>query len=196
MLVRPLDIAGAYEVTPVAYPDDRGYFLEWYRFDALEAVAGRAVDLRQANLSVSRRGVVRGVHYADVPPGQAKYVTVVAGEVIDLVVDIRVGSPTFGDVVAVPLDAVTRRAVFLEEGLGHAFVAVTDEATVAYLVTSTYDPAAEHGISPLDPELGLDRWFDPAKAVVSAKDREAPTLRDALEAGALPVYAPRAGGVG
>jgi dTDP-4-dehydrorhamnose 3,5-epimerase len=182
-------------MTPVAFPDDRGVFLEWYRFDALEDVAGRSLDLRQANLSVSKKNVVRGVHYADVPPGQAKYVTVVAGAVIDIVVDIRVGSPTFGDVVAVPLDAIERKAVFLEEGLGHAFVALTDDTTVSYLVSSTYNPATEHGISPLDAELGLERWFDPATAIISAKDREAPTLRDALELGALPAFAARQGGV-
>lgn len=194
MLVRPLDIAGAYEITTSAYPDDRGLFVEWFRYDLLEEVAGRSLDLRQANLSVSKRHVVRGVHFADIPPGQAKYVTVVAGAVIDLVVDIRVGSPTFGDVVAVPLDAVERSAVFLAEGLGHAFVALTDDATVSYLVSSTYNPTAEHGVSPLDPELGLDRWFDPAEAIVSTKDREAPTLREALELGILPAYADRTEG--
>ena len=189
MLVRPLDIAGAYEITPVAYPDERGSFLEWYRFDALEAVVGRSLDLRQANLSTSRRGVVRGVHFADVPPGQAKYVTVVSGAVTDLVVDIRVGSPTFGDVCAVELDDVDRRAVFIEEGLGHAFVARTEGAVVAYLVSSVYDPAREHGLTPLDPALALDRWFDPASAVLSEKDREAPTLGEAAEQGLLPAFA-------
>lgn len=193
MLARPLDIAGAYEITPVAYPDERGSFLEWYRFDALEAVAGRSLELRQANLSTSRRGVVRGVHFADISPGQAKYVTVVSGAVTDLVVDIRVGSPTFGEVCAIELDDVDRRAVFIEEGLGHAFVARTEGAVVSYLVSNVYDPAREHGLTPLDPALALHRWFDPESAVLSEKDRSAPTLSKAAEQGLLPKFADRPG---
>jgi dTDP-4-dehydrorhamnose 3,5-epimerase len=193
VLVRPLDIAGAYEITPAAHRDERGSFLEWYRFDALEEVVGRSLDLRQANISTSRRGVVRGVHFADIPPGQAKYVTVMSGAVTDLVVDLRVGSPTYGDVCAVELDDVDRRSVFIEEGLGHAFVARSEGVVVAYLVTDVFKPGREHGVTPLDPELGLDRWFDPATAVLSDKDRSAPTLSEAAEQGLLPVYAPQPG---
>ncbi|MEO8527469.1 MAG: dTDP-4-dehydrorhamnose 3,5-epimerase [Pseudolysinimonas sp.] len=195
MLVRPLDIAGAYEITPDVYPDDRGSFLEWYRFDALEAEVGRSLDIRQVNISTSRRGVVRGVHFADVSPGQAKYVTAVSGAVTDLVIDIRVGSPTYGEVRAVELDDVDRRSVFLEEGLGHAFIARTEGAVVAYLVSNVYDPVREHGVSPLDPELALDRWFDPDSTLLSEKDRSAPTLAEAAEQGLLPVFADRPGKV-
>jgi dTDP-4-dehydrorhamnose 3,5-epimerase len=193
VLVRPLDIAGAYEITPTAYPDERGSFLEWYRFDVLETEVGRSLDLRQANISTSRRGVVRGVHFADISPGQAKYVTVMSGAVTDLVVDIRVGSPTYGEVRAVELDDVDRRSVFLEEGLGHAFVARSEGAVVAYLVSNVYNPAVEHGLSPLDPALALDRWLDPASVVLSDKDRSAPTLAEAAERGLLPLFADRPG---
>ena len=193
MLVRPLDIAGAYEITPAAYPDERGSFLEWYRFDVLEAEVGRSLDLRQANISTSRRGVVRGVHFADISPGQAKYVTVMSGAVTDLVVDIRVGSPTYGEIRAVELDDVDRRSVFIEEGLGHAFIARTEGTVVAYLVSGVYDPVREHGVTPLDPALELDRWFDPASAVLSQKDHAAPTLAEAAEQGLLPVFADRPG---
>src|SRR5690606_40201002 len=119
----------AYESTPQTYGDARGVFLEWYRFDKLAGVVGHALDLRQANMSISRRGVVRGVHFADVPRGQAKYVTTTRGAVVDYVVDIRVGSPTFGRWESVVLDDVDHRAVYLAEGLGHAFVALTDDAT-------------------------------------------------------------------
>ncbi|WIM99552.1 dTDP-4-dehydrorhamnose 3,5-epimerase [Actinoplanes oblitus] len=186
MKIRPLTIEGAWEVTPVQHGDDRGTFLEWYRFDHLAAAIGHPLNLAQANLSTSTRGVVRGVHFADVPPGQAKYVTCVAGAVLDVVVDIRVGSPTFGQWEAVPLDDRERRAVYLAEGLGHAFCALTQGATVAYLCSSTYRPGHEHGVHPLDPALAIT-WPVEAPSL-SAKDAAAPSLAEALEAGLLPRY--------
>ena len=185
MHVDPLSITGAFVVTPEPFDDDRGTFFEWYRHDALAAAVGHRLDLAQANCSVSRRGVVRGVHYADVPPGQAKYVMCVEGAVLDVVVDLRVGSASFGRWEAVRLDDVTRRAVYLAEGLGHAFCALDDGATVIYLCSATYNPAAEHGINPLDADLGID-WPTDADLLLSAKDRAAPSLADALAAGALP----------
>ncbi|GIF13740.1 dTDP-4-dehydrorhamnose 3,5-epimerase family protein [Actinoplanes teichomyceticus] len=186
MKVRPLSIEGAWEVTPVRHTDERGSFLEWYRFDHLAAAVGHRLDLAQANLSTSTRGVVRGVHFADVPPGQAKYVTCVAGAVLDVVVDIRVGSSTFGQWEAVTLDDQDRRAVYLAEGLGHGFCALTEGATVAYLCSATYRPGHEHGVHPLDPELGIT-W--PAGAPsLSPKDAAAPTLSQARQAGLLPRY--------
>jgi dTDP-4-dehydrorhamnose 3,5-epimerase len=186
MKIRPLTIEGAYEVTPVQYRDPRGTFLEWYRFDALAAAVGHPLDLAQANISSSVRGAVRGVHFADVPPGQAKYVTCVSGAALDVVVDIRVGSPTYGAWEAVPLDDEDRRAVYLAEGLGHAFCALTEGATVAYLCSSTYRPGHEHGINPLDPELGI-AW-PVGGPLLSTKDAEAPSLADARSAGLLPRY--------
>ena len=96
MRIRELAVPGAWEITPVQHRDDRGIFLEWYRIDQFEQHLGHPLGLKQANLSVSRRGVVRGIHYADVPPGQAKYVTVVSGRGIDYVIDLREGSPAFG----------------------------------------------------------------------------------------------------
>ena len=186
MKIRPLTIEGAFEITPAQHHDSRGTFLEWYRVDALAAAVGHPLDLAQANLSTSARDVVRGIHFADVPPGQAKYVTCVAGAVLDVVVDIRVGSPTFGTWEAVPLDDEDRRAVYLAEGLGHGFCAVTENATVAYLCSATYRPGHEHGIDPLDPELGI-AW--PAeRPILSTKDAEAPTLAQAQAAGQLPKW--------
>ena len=138
--IRPLSIAGAWEITPQQHGDPRGVFLEWYRHDRLAEVVGHRLDLAQANLSVSARGVVRGIHYADVPPGQAKYVTCASGAVLDVVVDLRVGSPTFGRWEAVRLDDVDRRAVYLAEGLGHGFCALTEGATVVYLCSDHLQP--------------------------------------------------------
>ncbi|WP_433794696.1 dTDP-4-dehydrorhamnose 3,5-epimerase family protein [Actinoplanes sp. CA-252034] len=186
MKIRPLSIEGAFEVTPVQHGDSRGRFLEWYRFDALAEAVGHRLDLAQANLSTSAKGVVRGIHFADVPPGQAKYVTCVSGAVLDVIVDLRVGSATFGTWEAVRLDDEDRRAVYLAEGLGHGFCALTEGATVAYLCSSTYRPGHEHGVHPLDPELGI-AWpvSDP---VLSGKDAEAPSLADAGAKGLLPRY--------
>ena len=111
MDIRPLSIEGAWEISPKLHGDPRGLFTEWYRFDRLAEVVGHPLRLAQANLSVSSRGVVRGIHFADVPPGQAKYVTCVRGAVLDVVVDLRVGSPTFGRWEGVRLDDTDRRAV-------------------------------------------------------------------------------------
>ncbi|MFU8876003.1 dTDP-4-dehydrorhamnose 3,5-epimerase family protein [Micromonospora sp. SL4-19] len=186
MKIRPLSIDGAWEISPQQYADPRGLFLEWYRFDRLAAAVGHPLRLAQGNLSVSAQGVVRGIHFADVPPGQAKYVTCVRGAVIDMVVDVRVGSPTFGQWEAVRLDDVDRRAVYLSEGLGHGFCALTDDATLSYLCSTTYNPIAEHAVHPLDPDLAID-W--PAEApLLSVRDAAAPSLAEARAAGLLPDY--------
>jgi dTDP-4-dehydrorhamnose 3,5-epimerase len=186
MKIRALGIEGAFEVTPTQHGDPRGVFLEWYRFDRLAAEVGHPLQLAQANMSVSAAGVVRGIHFADVPPGQAKYVTCPRGAVLDVIVDIRVGSPTFGRWEAVRLDDVDRRCVYIAEGLGHGFCALSDDATLTYLCSTTYNPTGEHGLHPLDPDLAID-W--PSEApVLSAKDAAAPTLAEALRLDLLPRY--------
>ncbi|MBX3079031.1 MAG: dTDP-4-dehydrorhamnose 3,5-epimerase family protein [Cryobacterium sp.] len=188
MQIRELDIPDAFEITPVQHEDDRGVFLEWYRFDALEEKVGHPLTLRQANISVSRKGVVRGIHFAQIPLGQAKYVTVTSGAVLDFVVDIRVGSPTFGRWDSVLLDTRDRRAVYVAEGLGHLALSLTDDATFTYLVSDVYQPQREHGISPLDPDIGLVFPDDAPELLLSPKDTQAPGLRDAQELGLLPTW--------
>ncbi|GIM89123.1 dTDP-4-dehydrorhamnose 3,5-epimerase family protein [Paractinoplanes toevensis] len=184
MIIRPLSISGAWEIIPELHGDARGVLLEWYRADHLSAVTGETFAFAQANISVSAHGVVRGIHYADVPPGQAKYVTCVQGRVFDVIVDLRVGSATFGRWDAVYLDDKDRRAVFLSEGLGHGFCSVTESATVAYLCSTAYDPAREREVHPLDPRLAITWPVDTPR--LSARDKHAPTLTDALVAGLLP----------
>ena len=188
MQIRELKIPDSYEITPKQFGDDRGVFLEWYRFDKLAEVVGHPIDLRQANTSVSKRGVVRGIHFADVPLGQAKYVTATHGAVLDYVIDIRVGSPTYGQWDTVLLDDTDRRAIYISEGLGHAFVALTDDATVSYLVTDTFNAEREHGIDPLDSEIGLVFPAEAGEPLLSPKDTEAPSLRQAASAGLLPTW--------
>ena len=151
-------------------------------------MVGHPLDLRQANLSISRKGVVRGIHYADVPPGQAKYVTAAHGAVLDYIIDVRVGSPTFGQWDSVRLDTADNRAVYIAEGLAHAFVALTDDATVTYLVSDVYNPVAEKGINPLDPRIGLVFPDEAGELSFSEKDENAPTLEEAELLGLLPTW--------
>ena len=185
MTLRPLAVPDALEMTPRQHGDDRGVFLEAYRAAELAEAVGHRVDVAQVNTSVSARGVLRGVHFADVPPGQAKYVTCVSGRVLDVVVDLRVGSPTFGVHDAVVLDDVDRRAVYVPEGLGHAFLSLADDSTVVYLCSEPYAPGREHELDPLDPGMALP-WPADVQPRLSAKDAAAPGLDQAREAGALP----------
>ncbi|MEC3998825.1 dTDP-4-dehydrorhamnose 3,5-epimerase [Actinacidiphila sp. DG2A-62] len=185
--MRELGIPGAWLHEPRVFSDPRGDFHEWFKEGALAAATGRTLRPVQANASTSVRGSLRGVHYADVPPGQAKYVTCVRGAVLDVVVDLRVGSPTFGAWEGLRLDADGRAALFVSEGLGHAFMALTDDATVMYLCSQEYAPAREHGVDPLDPELGI-AWPEGIEPLLSAKDAQAPTLAEALAKGMLPSY--------
>jgi dTDP-4-dehydrorhamnose 3,5-epimerase len=187
MEIRELAVPGAYEITPKQLGDQRGLFLEWYRADRMAEVLGYPLDLAQVNCSVSARGVLRGIHFAEVPPGQAKYVTCVAGAGLDVVVDLRVGSATFGQHDVVLIDTVDRRAVYVGEGMGHAFMALEDGTAINYLLSEPFAPGREHGVHPLDPALGI-AWPDDVEPVLSDKDRAAPTLAEAEAAGLLPSY--------
>ncbi len=191
MEIRQLSVPGAYEVTPVLRGDDRGVFLEWFRADRFREMTGHRFDLEQANCSVSAAGTIRGIHFAELPPSQAKYVSCPHGALLDVVVDIRVGSPTFGRWEAVQVDDERRNAVYLGEGLGHAFMALCDGTVVSYLCSAPYAPAREHGIHPLDPALGID-WPTRGRSgarltpVLSPKDAAAPGLDEVRAAGLLP----------
>jgi len=185
--VEPLAIEGLWEITPILRPDDRGVFLEAFKADVLSEAIGHPFTLKQMNVSVSSAGTVRGIHFADVPVGQAKYVQCFSGAILDVVVDIRVGSPSFGQWDAVELNAESRKALYVSEGLGHAFCALTDDATVGYLCSEPYSPTREHGIHPLDSTLALP-WPEGSAALLSPKDAAAPTLASAIESGLLPSY--------
>lgn len=167
------------------HSDQRGSFTETFKASAFrDVVAG--FDIAQTNTSVSRRGTVRGIHFADVPPGQAKYVTCVFGQLLDVVVDIRVDSPTFGQWCSVLLDGTRRNSVFLAEGLGHGFCALTDGSVANYLCSTEYRPGHEHQILPTDPQLGIDWGVTPDEIIMSDKDISAPTLAQARDNGLLP----------
>jgi dTDP-4-dehydrorhamnose 3,5-epimerase len=185
---RELAVPGAWEITPTLHADARGVFFEWFTDNAFRGFAGHRFDLRQANCSVSAAGVLRGLHFAQVPPSQAKYVTCVRGAVYDVVVDIRVGSPTFGQWDAVRLDDRDRRTIYISEGLGHAFLALEDDSTVMYLCSAGYDPQREHTVDPLDPAIGIAWPVDTGALILSDRDRAAPSLERARAEGILPTW--------
>jgi dTDP-4-dehydrorhamnose 3,5-epimerase len=191
MEFRELAVPGAWEVTPRVLDDERGSFLEWYRAPEFARTVGHDLDLRQANCSVSGAGVLRGIHVTDVPPGQAKYVFCPRGAIVDVVVDLRVGSASFGTWTAVVLDDVEHRALYLSEGLGHAFLSLEEGSTVVYLCSAQYAPAADHAVDALDPGLGIE-WPTSGRdgralhVSRSPKDASAPTLEEALRLGLLP----------
>ncbi|GAA4421558.1 dTDP-4-dehydrorhamnose 3,5-epimerase [Georgenia halophila] len=193
MELRELTVPGAWEITPKQFGDPRGVFLEAFKEEAFVEAVGHPLDLKQANTSVSAAGVVRGIHFADVPPSQAKYVMCPSGAVLDVVVDIRVGSPTFGQWDSVLLDDTDRRAIFVSEGLGHAFCSLEDDSTVVYLCSAPYAPGHEHGINPTSEEVGIAwpttaRDGSPLELLLSEKDTAAPGLAEARDQGLLPTY--------
>ncbi|MFI7100706.1 dTDP-4-dehydrorhamnose 3,5-epimerase [Streptomyces sp. NPDC050161] len=185
--MRPLSIEGAWVRTPAVHHDERGSFHEWLRADEFGEAVGHPPRPAQANCSVSRKGTVRGIHFTDVPPGQAKYVSCVRGAVLDVVVDLRRGSPTYGTWEAVRLDAAEGTALYLAEGLGHGFCALTDDATVVYLCSTGYQPLREHAVDPFDADLAID-WPQDTTPLLSPKDAAAPSLREAEQQGILPSY--------
>ncbi|QFZ21438.1 dTDP-4-dehydrorhamnose 3,5-epimerase family protein [Saccharothrix syringae] len=188
MQVRQLAVEGALEFTPDVFPDERGLFVSPFQGPAFrDAVGGDHFPVAQSNHSESRRGVVRGIHYTTTPPGMAKYVYCATGEAIDIVVDIRVGSPTFGKWDAVHMDQRHFRGMYFPVGVGHAFVALGDRTVMSYILTGSYVPAHEQALAVLDPALGLPipEGIEP---VLSERDRVAITLAEAAERGVLPDY--------
>jgi epimerase EvaD len=189
MRARELAIEGAFEFSTTSFADERGMFGTPLDGDTFADAVGRPLfPVRQASGSTSRRGVFRGVHYTMAPPGRAKYVWCAHGRCRDIVIDIRVGSPTYGRHEVIELDGDCPRAVYFPTGVGHAFLALEDDTVMSYLLSGTYVPEQELALDPFDPVLGLDFPGGP-DLVLSERDRAAPTLAEARRKGLLPVYA-------
>lgn len=187
MRIEELPVCDAYLVIPEKLPDERGCFYEALRPDRLFAATGHRMPVRQGNYSVSRRGTLRGIHGVATPDGQAKYVTCVRGEVLDIVVDLRPGSPTYLAHTANTLSAESGVAVYIAEGLGHAFLARAEGSCMSYLCSTAYVPDTPFEIDPFDPELALP-WPLDGPPVMSEKDRTAPNVAEARAAGLLTEY--------
>lgn len=180
-------VRDAYRIQPRQFTDSRGSFFESFKHDELARVTGHAFTPVQTNFSVSHRNTLRAMHGVTIPPGQGKLVTCVRGAVLDVVLDTRVGSPTFGRFDTNVLDDQGGLAVYMAEGHAHGFLALTDDASVNYVCNVNYTPGTPYEINPFDPDLAIP-WGFSEDPVVADKDLHAPTLAEAAAAGILPSY--------
>lgn len=157
MKVSPLAIAGAWILESPLYPDERGIFREWFKLEALKENGIPAFEVRQANTSISKKGVIRGIHYSPEINGQTKLVTCTSGSVLDVIVDLRPESITYGDHLEVELSESLGKCVYISSGLGHGFQALEDNSVVTYLLDKEYSPNNEFGINPVDLNLNI-KW--------------------------------------
>jgi dTDP-4-dehydrorhamnose 3,5-epimerase len=190
MSFTPLKIQGSWVFEPRKFDDDRGSFHEVFKLSQISETLGRSFEVKQVNHSISKAGVIRGIHWADVPPGQAKYVSCFRGSIWDVIVDIRVGSPTFGEWDSVVISAENGKCVLIGEGLGHVFLSLEDNSVVSYLCSEPFNPRVEHGINPLDKDLAIPfvSKFKRLEFEFSPKDSEAPSLAQAQQDGLLPKF--------
>ena len=178
--IKNLKIPGCWVFTPKTFRDDRGYFFEWFQDSTFKATVGDQLQIAQANCSVSNQGVIRGIHFAKLPPGQAKYVTCFSGSVFDVVVDLRKNSPTFGQWDSVVIDSTNPQALYIPSGIGHAFMSLEDNSTFVYLCDQRYNPGNEYDINPFDESIGIE-WPSNIKPVLSEKDKLGSKFSDLFE---------------
>ena len=188
MKITPLEIEGVWVAESPIWSDDRGFFREWFKSEDIKNVTGRDFGIEQANISLSSKGTLRGIHYSIAPRGQAKWVTCVSGAIKDVIVDIRPQSPTFGQWVEVELRGDSGKAVLISEGLGHGFIALEDNTAVAYLVSTPFSPGYEFEINPLDERIGINWGMQFSDLKISDKDKNAPTLAERLTEEKLPKF--------
>jgi dTDP-4-dehydrorhamnose 3,5-epimerase len=190
MSFTPLKIEGSWVFTPKKFPDERGSFHEVFKLPLLSETLGFGFEVKQVNQSVSKAGVIRGIHWADVPPGQAKYVFCSKGSIWDVVVDIRVGSSTFGQIDGEIISADNGKCLLIREGLGHVFLSLEDDTVVNYLCSEPFSPTTEHGINPLDSDLAIPykSIWNKSEYKVSQKDLDSLSFSEMHTRGALPRF--------
>lgn len=177
----PQSIKDVILIQPTTHSDERGYFLETFRQDLFEAAIGYKVNFLQDNESKSTKGVLRGLHYQLKPYTQAKLVRVIEGSVLDIAVDIRKSSLTFGQHVSIELNAQNKNQLFVPHGFAHGFVVLSESATFAYKVDNYYAPEYDRGIKFDDPKLGINWRLSLGELQLSSKDKINPSLSDATE---------------
>ena len=165
-------------VEPQVHGDERGYFVETFRQDKLEEFLGFKVNFCQDNESKSSKGVLRGLHYQLAPSAQTKLVRVIQGSVLDVAVDIREGSPTFGEYIAVKLSGENKKQLFVPRGFAHGFIVLKDNTTFAYKVDNYYSPENDRGIAFDDTDLNINWILEHAELNLSAKDKMQPKLSE------------------
>lgn len=181
MNVIKTEIEGLYIIEPQVFGDARGYFFESFNAERFLAQTGVEVTFVQDNESCSRRGVLRGLHFQKEPYAQAKLVRVVQGRVLDVAVDIRPDSPTFGRYVAVELSGENHRQLFIPKGFAHGYVVLEDDTVFQYKCDEFYHPASEGGIAWNDPQIGIEWPLTESEIILSDKDRKYPTLKELCE---------------
>jgi dTDP-4-dehydrorhamnose 3,5-epimerase len=186
MKLTPLGIEGVWLAESPIWSDDRGFFREWFKSEDIKNETGRDFGIEQANISLSSRGTLRGIHYSVAPRGQAKWITCVAGSIKDVIVDIRPDSKSFGQWIEVELRGDSGKAVLISEGLGHGFLALENNTAVAYLVSTAFSPTDEYEINPLDKKIAINWGMEISELKISDKDMKAPKLAERLAEGKLP----------
>ncbi len=186
MELTPLGIDGVWLAESPIWSDDRGFFREWFKSADIKKATGREFGIEQANISLSSRGTLRGIHYSIAPLGQAKWITCVSGSIKDVIVDIRLDSKSFGQWIEVELRGDSGKAVLISEGLGHGFLALESNTAVAYLVSTPFSPTDEYEINPLDKKIAINWGMETSELKISDKDMKAPTLAERLAEGKLP----------
>ena len=190
MQIVPLGISGAWLVSSQIFADERGTFREWFKLDEIRQKTGIDFPVEQANISTSKKGSLRGIHYSLVNIGQAKWITCIAGRVIDLVIDIRPNSPTFKKYEFIELSGEDGQSVLVGAGLGHGYLSLEENSTISYLLSSPYSPSEEFEINPMDLELGISWPLERVGSglILSRKDLNAPTLAERALEGKLPKF--------
>lgn len=183
MSVDHLSINGCWTFQPKIHSDSRGLFYEWFQDSSFLHSTNQNFTLAQANCSISKKGVLRGLHFTSQAPGQSKLVTVLNGKVFDVVVDLRKSSPTFGKWESIILDSNTPTTLYIPWGVGHGFMALEEQTIFTYLCDKRYDPVNEFDLNAFDPDIGIE-WPKELKTIQSKKDSEAPLLSSIL--GLLP----------
>jgi len=188
MTLEKLSIAGAYLATHKVFPDERGIFREWFRSEEILTI-DKNFSVQQANYSKSRKWVIRGIHYSLDPQGKAKVVTCASGTIVDVLIDLRVGSPTYLKVEYVDLADESEKVVYIPTGVGHGFIVQSESASIIYLTSSKYAPEYEKVICPTDPDLGIT-WPLPFGVVpiISKQDMGAQKFSSASESSQLPIF--------
>lgn len=178
MIIEPQPLPGLFLIKPTLIGDERGYFTETYRHDVLTENSGISFNFIQDNESRSKYGVLRGLHYQKPPFAQTKLVRVAAGRILDVAVDIRHGSPTFGQALSVELSSANKHQLLVPRGFAHGFVVLSETATVCYRVDNYYAPSHDAGLAFNDPALSIDWQIAPADMILSAKDQQQPALTE------------------
>lgn len=180
MSVEFLSIPGCWAFRPIIHSDSRGKFFEWFQDSTFSELTNQEFSLAQANCSVSKKGVLRGIHFTSYEPGQSKIVSVFSGKVLDVLIDLRKNSPTFKKWEAVLIDSEDPTAVYIPWGVGHGFMSLEEGSTFVYLCDQRYSPQNEFDLNALDPEIGI-QWPSDIDIIQSEKDKNAPFIKNIMD---------------